>query len=38
MASERYVHDPSDGEQNMKILGGPFFRNEKNSCNVKSST
>lgn len=35
MASELYVHDASDEEQNMKILGGPFFRNEKNSCNDK---
>lgn len=35
MASELYVHDASDEEQSMKILGGPFFRNEKNSCNNK---
>lgn len=35
MASELYVHDASDEEQNMKILGGPFFRNEKNPCNDK---
>lgn len=33
LASELYVHDASDEEQNMKIL--PFFRNEKNSCNNK---
>lgn len=35
MASELDVHDASDEEQNMKILGGPFFRNEKNPCNDK---
>lgn len=35
MASELYVHDASDEEQNMKILCGSFFRNEKNPCNDK---
>lgn len=39
MASELYVHDASDEEQNMIILGGPFFRNEKKIlAMIKSST
>lgn len=29
MASELYVHDASDEEQNMKILGGPFLEMKK---------